>query len=261
MGHGDYGKIVVAPGSIEESISVTALAFNYAEKFQLPVIVVGEKALTQASISMEKNDIAKIRDGYRIDRGKLIDKGGENYKRYEFTADRISNRIKLGDPTAIMWTTGDEHDEWGHISEDPNNRNKMMEKRTGKEEFILSTIPANEKFNLFGDQAKADILLIGWGGPSMAIAEAMKDNMAFLQIKLMQPFPKEIIEILKNAKKIVCIEQNISGQLHKHIASETGIVIENQILKYNGRPMRYDEIRDGINKVMKGEKKVILNAY
>ncbi len=261
LGHGDYGKIVVAPGSIEESISVTALAFNYAEKFQLPVIVIGEKALTQASISMEKKDILKIKENYRIERGKLVEAGGENYKRYDFTDDNVSKRIKLGDPTAIMWTTGDEHDEWGHISEDPNNRNKMMEKRTGKTKLILSSIPADEKFNITGDPAKADILVVGWGGPSMAIAEAIKENAAFLQIKLIQPFPTEIAGMIAKAKKVACIEQNISGQLCRHIAAETGIMIENQILKYNGRPMRYDEIRDGIDSVLKGEKKVVLNAY
>ncbi len=261
MGHGDYGKIVVVPGSIEESIGVTALAFNYAEKFQLPVIVVSEKALTQASLSMEKTDILKIKDDYRIDRGKLVEKGGENYKRYEFTDDGISNRIKLGDPTAIMWMTGDEHDEWGHISEDPDNRNKMMEKRTGKDALILSAIPTDEKFNVFGDISKADLLAVGWGGPSTTIAEALKPNMAFLQIKLMQPFPTEIVGMLKSAKKVVCVEQNISSQLGQHIAEETGIIIDNKILKYNGRPMRYDEVADGLDRVMKGEKKVVLNAY
>jgi 2-oxoglutarate ferredoxin oxidoreductase subunit alpha len=260
MGHGDYGRIVLAPGSVEECISVTASAFNYAERYQLPVIVLGEKSLSQASISMDKALVSKIKNDYTIDRGKLIKNGGENYKRYEFTADHISNRIALGDDTAIAWTSGDEHDEWGHVSEDVTNRNKMMEKRTQKKDLILSTIPKEEKYRLLGDPTKADLLVVGWGGPSNAVMEALKPNMTFLQIKLIEPLPKEVSEIIKSAKKVVCVEQNIGGQLREHIASKTGIIIPNQILKYNGRPMRYDEIRDGLDRVMKGEIKVVLNA-
>ena len=264
MGHGDYGRMVIAPGSIEESISVTALAFNYAEKFQLPVIILGEKNLSQASVSMDVNFVKKIKESYRIDRGKLIQNAGPDYKRYAFTPDNISPRIALGDPTAITWTTGDEHEEWGHISEETSNRNKMMEKRTQKTELILSQLPEEEKFRLLGpnaDPSKSDLLVIGWGGTSNAIMEAITPNMTFLQIKLIEPLPKEIASIIKGAKKVVCVEQNISGQLKQHIASQTGIVIENQILKYNGRPMRYDEVRGALDRILRGEKKVILNAY
>lgn len=261
IGHGDYGKIVVAPGSVEESISVTALAFNYAEKYQLPVIVLGEKNLSQASVSMNKAVVNKIKDDYRLDRGKLVGEGGVGYKRYAFTPDNVSPRAVLGDPTTIMWATGDEHDERGHISEETANRNKMMEKRTQKNGLILSQIPKEEKFNLFGDPAKADLLVVGWGGPSAAVIEALGDGMAFLQLKLMEPLPDEVKELLSKAKKVVCVEQNIGGQLREHIASKTGIVIQNQVLKYNGRPMRYDEVRDGLTRIMKGEKRAVLNAY
>ena len=261
QGHGDFGRVVIAPGNAEESIGMTALAFNYAERYQLPVIVLGEKNLSQASVSIDKSLVENIKAAYRVDRGKLISNGGPDYKRYQFTPDNISTRIALGDPTAIIWMTGDEHDEWGHISEETDNRNKMMEKRTGKTDLILSTIPKEEKFNLIGDAAKADLLVVGWGGTTSAITEALMPNTAFLQVKLIEPLPKEIPELIKAAKKSVCIEQNISGQLKQHIAAKTGVVIENQILKYNGRPMRYDEIRDGLNRILRGEKRVVLNAY
>ena len=78
---------------------------------------------------------------------------------------------------------------------------------------------------------------------------------------MIKPFPKEISSIIKTSKKTVCVEQNFSGQLRSYIASETGIIIENQILKYNGRPMRYDEVSEGLDKIMEGERKVVLNAY
>ena len=261
MGHGDFGRIVMAPGSIEEYIETTANAFNYAEEYQLPVIVLGEKAIAQASATLDAEFIAKFRDDYKINRGKLISSPGENFKRFEFAQDNISKRAALGDPSAIMWYTGDEHDEWGHISEDPNNRNKMMEKRNGKYAKILSEIPKEERYNVSGDPSKADLLIVGWGGPSGAVVEGMNEKMAFVQIKMIHPLSTEVIDMIKAAKKVVCVEQNIEGQLRQHISSTSGILISNQILKYNGRPMRREEVSDALGKIIGGEQKVILNGY
>lgn len=262
QGHGDFGRIVIAPGDVKESIKMTADAFNYAERYQLPVIVLGEKAISQGSMNISKSTILDIKKNYKVDRGKLIENVSGEYKRFKFTDDNISERIVPGNPNAIFWLTGDEHDEWGHVSEDPNNRIKMMDKRNGKYNQILKEIKAEDKFNLIGDPKAADILVVTWGGPSNAVNEAVKGkNVAVLQIKLIQPLPNEILDILKSAKKTVILEENISAQLKQHIASVTGFVIPSEILKYNGRLVRYDEAADAIEKVIKGENKVILNGY
>ena len=262
QGHGDFGRIVIAPGDVKESIKMTADAFNYAERYQLPVIVLGEKAISQGSMNISKSTILDIKKNYKVDRGKLVENVSGEYKRFKFTDDNISERIVPGNPNAIFWLTGDEHDEWGHVSEDPNNRIKMMDKRNGKYNQILKEIKAEDKFNLVGDPKVADILVVTWGGPSNAVNEAVKGkNVAVLQIKLIQPLPNEILDILKSAKKTVILEENISAQLKQHIASVTGFVIPNEILKYNGRLVRYDEVADAIDKVIKGENKVILNGY
>jgi 2-oxoglutarate ferredoxin oxidoreductase subunit alpha len=262
QGHGDFGRIVLAPGNIEESIKMTAEAFNYAERYQLPVIMLGEKAISQGSTNIDKKTILDIKENYKVDRGKLVENVDKDYKRFKFTEDNISERIIPGNPNAIFWLAGDEHDEWGHISEEPNNRIKMMDKRNGKYDKILSDLSQDEKFNLIGDPAKADLLVVTWGGPSAAVMEgASKSNVSVLQIKLIYPLPKEVEEILKKAKKTVVLEENSSAQLKQHIASVTGFVIQNEILKYNGRLVRYDEVSDALNRVIKGEKKVILNGY
>lgn len=263
QGHGDFGRMIIAPGDVEESIEMTANAFNYAEKYQLPVIVLGEKAISQGSMNMDKKTILDIKDRYRVDRGKLIYKTDGSYKRFEFTDDNISPRIIPGNPDAIFWMTGDEHDEWGHVSEEPNNRIKMMQKRNGKYDKILSELKPEEKFRIIGDTDGADLLLVTWGSPSAAAIDAIngKDNVAILQIKLIHPLPKEVPDILRKAKNTVILEENISAQLKQHIASESGFVIPNEILKYNGRLIRYDEVSDAIDKIKKGEHKVILNAY
>ncbi len=262
QGHGDFGRIVLAPGDVEESIKMTAEAFNYAERYQLPVIVLGEKAISQGSMNVDKNTVVDIKNNYKIDRGKLVEKVDKDYKRFKFTDDNISERIIPGNPNAIFWLTGDEHDEWGHVSEDPTNRIRMMDKRNGKYGKILSDLKPDEKFNLIGDPEKADLLLVTWGGPSAAAKEAVEGkNIALLQIKLIHPLPAEINEILRKAKNTVILEENITAQLKQHIASVTGSIIQNEILKYNGRLVRYDEVADALEKVMAGEKKVILNGY
>ncbi len=262
QGHGDFGRIILAPGDVEESIKMTADAFNYAEIYQVPVIVLGEKAISQGSMNIDKQTIIDIKNNYRINRGKLVEKVGADYKRFKFTDDNISERIVPGNPNAIFWLTGDEHDEWGHVSEDPNNRIKMMQKRNGKYEKMLSDLKPEEKFNLIGEPGKADLLLVTWGGPSAAALEAIKGkNIALLQIKLIHPLPNEILDILKKSKKTAILEENITAQLKQHIASVTGFMIENEILKYNGRLVRYDEVAEALDSVIKGEKKVILNGY
>ncbi|EFD92678.1 MAG: pyruvate flavodoxin/ferredoxin oxidoreductase domain protein [Candidatus Parvarchaeum acidophilus ARMAN-5] len=262
QGHGDFGRIILAPGDIEESIKMTAEAFNYAEVYQLPVIVLGEKAISQGSMNIDKKTITNIKDSYKINRGKLVENVDSGYKRFKFTKDNISERILPGNPNAIFWLTGDEHDEWGHVSEDPNNRIKMMEKRNGKYQQILGDLKQEEKFTLTGNPEEADLLLVTWGGPVTAAREAISGKkVALLQIKLIHPLPSEVNEILKKAKKVAILEENITAQLKQHIASVTGFVIPNEILKYNGRLVRYDEVADAIDRVIKGEKKVVLNGY
>lgn len=263
QGHGDFNRIVISPGTMEQMIETTALAFNYAERYQLPVIVLGDKGLAQASASMDEDIVTKFNETYKIDRGKLIvhDPSKGEYKRYLFTSDGISPRIKLGDENAVMYIAGDEHDEYGHILEEPNNRVKMMEKRNSKDKLILSELSQREKYELYNDPEKADILVVTWGSTTGAVIDALDNSTALLQIKLIEPLPSEIIEILKKAKKVAVAEQNISGQLKQHIASQTGFVIDNLILKYNGRPIRADEIKNAIERIKAGEKKVILNDY
>ncbi len=263
QGHGDFNRIVLSPGTIEQLIEITALAFNYAEMYQLPVIVLNDKGLAQATTSMEEEFIFNFKNNYRINRGLLIehDLSKGEYKRYLFTQDGISPRIKLGDKNAVMYVAGDEHDEYGHILEEPNNRVKMMEKRNNKDKLILSQLSQDEKYILYNDPEKTDLLIVTWGSTTGSILDILDDSIALLQIKLIVPFPVETIDIIKKAKKVVIAEQNVSGQLMQYIASQTGFKIENMILKYNGRPTRSDEIKEAIEKIKAGEKKVILNGY
>ena len=156
-GHGEFPRIVYASGDIEESFYDTVKVFNYAEKFQLPVIHVLDKFIANSIMTCKIFDYKKI----KIERGKLIDgisnsdsdsKSNENYsikhfKRFNLDEGPISTRVPLGTENGIFWNTGDEHDEEGHITEDPEIRKKMVEKRMSKLQLIIEQIPERRSNN------------------------------------------------------------------------------------------------------------------
>ncbi|HMB67092.1 MAG TPA: 2-oxoacid:ferredoxin oxidoreductase subunit alpha [Candidatus Bathyarchaeia archaeon] len=256
--HGEFPRIVLCSGDIEECFYDATRIFNYAERFQMPAIHLIDKSLANNSAT-----IPQLRaDAVPIQRGKLINNGqapnnGE-YHRFEFSDDGVSPRAVLGMPGHRFWNSGDEHDTMGHIEEDPDNRIKMMDKRMSKLETAARDIPEEEKFNFFrSDKKQADATIVSWGSTKGAILDAMrmldKDGIGveFLQIRLASPFPTEIVrEKLAGAKLVIDIEQNYSGQMAAVIAEKTMIDIENKILKFNGRPMSQDEIYQGVRQII-----------
>lgn len=260
--HGEFPRIVLASGDIQECFYDAALSFNYAERFQMPVIHLIDKALANSSNTYPTFDISNM----RIDRGELLDptelqrlvQERGQYKRFQLTESGISPRIPLGTAGTVFWNTGDERDESGHICENPTNRTKMMEKRMRKLERVERDIPTSEKLNFIDEDGAATV--ISWGSPKGAIIEAQNRlkaegiNVNFLQVRLIHPFPTEdVSRLLGRAKKIIDVEMNYSGQLAGVVREETGIPIHDLILKYNGRPMTCDEVYDAIRNVLSGE--------
>jgi 2-oxoglutarate ferredoxin oxidoreductase subunit alpha len=187
--------------------------------------------------------------------------GVENgeFKRFQSTPNGISPRPPVGTKGAVYWNTGDEHDSHGHITEDPTNRDMMMEKRMGKLDVADREIPIEERVNFFGPE-KADITLVSWGSTKGAILDAMdwlkEDGIKvnFLQIRLIHPFPTEYVtKVLSKAKRIVGVEMNYSAQLIGIVRERTCIPIEQFVLKYNGRPMSSEEIYEAVKLIDKGK--------
>ncbi|MFQ6068252.1 MAG: 2-oxoacid:ferredoxin oxidoreductase subunit alpha [Candidatus Bathyarchaeia archaeon] len=257
-GHGEFPRIVIASGDMKECFYDAAKAFNYAERYQTPVIHLIDKAIANSTQSYTVFSLSQV----KIDRGKIAsnkDLQGGEYKRFKFTNSGISHRAFLGTKNAVMWYTGDEHNEVGHISEEPLNRNKMMEKRMRKLEIAHKEIPLAERLNFFG-QGDAKNVIVSWGSPKGAILEAMEmlENkgfeLAFLQVRMPHPLPKErIAEILEKAETKIIIEMNYSGQLASIISEKTGFFMDYYILKYNGRPMTTTEVYEALRKVLRGE--------
>jgi 2-oxoglutarate ferredoxin oxidoreductase subunit alpha len=268
MGHGDYPRIVLAPGDLDECYHQTLDIFNWCDEYQLPGILMPDKNLANNSATIPAFDTSTD----RIARGKLateqetiaLSKNG-GYKRYKFTEDGISPRAPLGQEGAIWWATGDEHVETGHITEDPVIRDRMMEKRMHKYDLMLKNIPTEKKVGIYGPPT-ADVSIVAWGSTKGAILDAMRVleqkgmKVNFLQVKLLSPFPTAEVEaFLKKAKTKLCIEMNYTGQLAEVVRARTGIAFDGLTLKYNGRPLTEDEVVKAVEQhVQRRAPKVVL---
>jgi 2-oxoglutarate/2-oxoacid ferredoxin oxidoreductase subunit alpha len=259
-GHGEFPRIVLASGDIVESFYDTVKAFNFAERYQMPVIHMLDKAIANSVTTCKNFDLSKI----VIERGSLVskvteaDKGAAgNYLRFKLSDNPISPRVVLGTKDAIFWNSGDEHTEEGHITEDPEVRIKMMDKRMDKLEVALKEIPEQDKAVAYGS---GDTVIISWGSTKGAILDTM-DKLAgegtkvkFIQVRLMNPFPSELVtSMLQGAKKVIDIEMNYSGQLGSLMRQHTGREYDYQIVKYNGRPMSLDEVYNAVKRIINGD--------
>ncbi|MCS7146156.1 MAG: 2-oxoacid:ferredoxin oxidoreductase subunit alpha [Nitrososphaerota archaeon] len=264
-GHGEIPRIVMASGDMLEAFYDTIKAFNYAEKFQVPVVHLLDKSLANSTHTIPVPAL----DDVLLDRGLLINEhlDGKTYKRFQFTETGISPRVPLGTRGGIFWNTGDEHDELGHISEDPIIRTKMMDKRMSKLQVIRESIPPNEKVAIYGDSDAKD-WIVSWGstkGPILDALEMLEEegysSIGFMQFKILYPFPSELaLETLQGARRIIDVEQNYSGQMGKLMAMEAGLRPTNLVVKYNGRPFTSTEVRDGLKEVLsRNIKRIVMN--
>jgi 2-oxoglutarate/2-oxoacid ferredoxin oxidoreductase subunit alpha len=276
-GHGDFPRIILASGDLEESFYDVVKSFNLAERYQMPVIHLLDKAMANADQTCESFDPDRV----KIDRGLLVRSvrngngnvssgGGENFERFKFTETGISPRPVIGTEGGIYWNSGDEHDQNGHITEDPTNRMMMMEKRMGKLDLAAREIPIEDKVVLHGPE-QAPITLLSWGSTKGAILDAMdalreQDGISvnFLQVRLISPFPtKEVKDALSNARKLVDVEMNYTAQLAGLLREKTGMPTDHQVVKYNGRPMSCDEVYDAVKQISSGtapERLVLTNG-
>jgi 2-oxoglutarate ferredoxin oxidoreductase subunit alpha len=256
-GQGEFPRIVLASGDLEESFYDVAKAFNFAETYQVPVIHLLDKAMANADQTCGMFDPRKV----RIERGLLLkgplkESETEKFERFRFTETGVSPRPVIGAKGGIYWNSGDEHDEKGHITEDPTNRDMMMEKRMGKLDLAAREIPAEDKL-VFHGPTDAPITVVSWGSTKGAILDAMdalKDQdgilFNFVQLRLLNPFPtEEVVRALSRSKKLVDIEMNYSGQFAGLLREKTGISVDHLIVKYNGRPMSCEEIYDTIKQI------------
>ena len=264
--HGEFPRMIIAPGDVVECFYDTFDAFNYAERYQVPVIVLADKFLASTY-----KDIPFLNtDGMKIDRGDFLEEAdiakSPDYKRYQLTDLGISPRARPGQKGGIFWTTGDEHDEYGHITEAADLRVRMMTKRMKKIELAGQVIPDSKKATLHGPKT-APITIVGWGSTKGAILDGMEElgvngiEANFLQIRYVSPFPKTLVQkLLYGSSRKIAIENNYSAQMAGLIREMTGIAVDNKIVKFDGRPFSQNEIYEGVSDIVKnGMSEVMLS--
>ncbi len=254
-GHGEFPRIILASGDIKECFYDAAKCFNLAEKYQMPVVHLLDKAMANCSQTYPVFEYSK----FKIDRGQLVteqDLEGKQYNRFQFTETGVSPRAVLGTKNAVHYYTGDEHNETGHISEEPKNRIAMVEKRMKKLDLVEKETPLEDKLTLFGDSTSEN-MVVSWGSPKGAILEAIDALKAeglaagFLQVRMINPFPtEEAKKALAGKKRIIDIEDNWGGQLGEVIKEKTGIAPNFHVLKYTGRPMTATEVYEAIKLIL-----------
>lgn len=261
--HGDIPKIVLAPTSASDAFYLTVEAFNLAEEYQCPVILLSDLQLSLGKQTVESLDYSKV----EIRRGALVEGDLEKqedkayFKRYALTDSGVSPRILPGTIGGIHHVTGVEHDEEGKPSESAENRQKQMDKRMRKTAQLLINDPveSNEKYE------EADILYVGFISTAGAIEEAISRldqqnvKVNHIQIRQLHPFPSDVVqEAFNKAKKVVVAEHNYQGQLSNII--KMNINHQNKIInqtKYDGTPFLPHEIEDKALEIVSNMKELI----
>ena len=250
-GHGEFPRVLFTPGTPEQAIILTNKAFALAEKYQIPVIIQSDQLLADSEWTYDQLDLSPLT--FADYRDQPAPRGGDHYKRYACNQSGISPLAVPGCSRRLVVVASDEHDEEGHIIEDPEGRIKMVKKR------LLQKLPALQREisppEYYGcDQPK--ILLVGYGSTYGIMREAVdclleKVDIALLHFAELWPFPPpdtcNCRQRLSQAAVAICVENNAGGQLARLIRSETGFRFKASMRKFDGRPFLLEPFLGELN--------------
>lgn len=243
-GHGEYTRLVLAASDIASCYTLTQKAFNLAEKYQIPAIILTEKQIAESIFQVDHLPANIPIERHIVSQEQALQMSSEN--RYEITPSGISPRWLPGTVDATYTANSDEHLPNGSLTEDAIPSQLMYEKRLRKAEQLLSELPEPE---IYGDP-NPDISFIGWGSVKNTLLDAMHilsqeggPKLAYLHYEYVYPIKTEkLLQFCGQAKQVVLIENNALGQLGGLLSSKTGIMFEKRLLKYDGRPLYIEDI-------------------
>ncbi|MFL5245718.1 MAG: 2-oxoacid:acceptor oxidoreductase subunit alpha [Gemmataceae bacterium] len=284
---GDFPRIIIAPISMPDCFTTPALAFNVADRYQCPVIILTDLLLSEGNETVDANF---LNVDFPIDRGELImptngsmngkavadmpapgahftavaqsqnGAAGEPYLRFKNTPSGISPRAVPGVPGHVYVAASDEHDEDGvllsDVYTDTVRRKKMVDKRVRKMSTVLDRLPPPE----LEGPANAEVTLVGWGSTWGALVDA-RDRLNSegistnqLQFKFLVPLHADVAQtILGKSRRFIIVENNQSGQFARHLRAETGLVAHGHIRKYDGEPFEPKHIVAGVKEILSGK--------
>ena len=251
-GHGEFARVIYSPGTAEEAFFLAQKAFEVAEKYQVPVMIMTDQTLADSvrNVSAESLDFIKIN---RHLVSKEESGSASSYKRYQLTPSGISPRAVPSRIADVIYADSDEHTEEGHITEDGAMRTRMVEKRLSlKLSLLRKEIVPPEAYRT----ENAKVLLVGFGSTYGAILDAVNrlenPGIGFIHLPQVWPFPAEAFTALAGKKaRVITVENNAGAQLAGLIRRETGVAPEASILKFDGRPFDVDFLEREIKKAAK----------
>jgi 2-oxoglutarate ferredoxin oxidoreductase subunit alpha len=250
IGHGEFPRFVFAPGTVEEAFYTSIHAMNLADKYQVPVFILGDQHLVDGYVTLDGLDpgLVKFRE-------QVMNGGGsarKHYLRYRFTKSGVSPRAVYGQDGFHFITDSHAHSEDGHITEEMHFAKKMVEKR-----FLKLKGMAKEPYGpvCYGPQ-NAKIVLVSWGSTYGAVRETVETlraagkSAAMVHFNRLSPFPaEEAVRLLKSRKDIHVVENNYQSQFSRLLRRETGIAAGKPVLRYDGRPFTVSFITEKIAEI------------
>ena len=246
-GHGEFPRIILAPGNIEQAFSLTRTAFDLADSWQVPTILLTDQHLLDSCY-----DVKEFGAPDHHPKTAIVETTAD-YRRYALTDDGVSPRGIPGWGTGLVGVDSDEHDEQAHITESPLVRRRMVEKRMKKLAAIArDALPPD----LYGPST-AGRLIICWGSTLEAVREAVdriaSPEVAILHFRQLFPLSASAKTILESARQLILIEGNATGQFGRLLKSEWNIAWAHRILKYDGFPFAVEELQASIEFALKRE--------
>ena len=248
--HGDFARAVLAPATVEDAFWTTVKAFNWADRYQLPVIILTDQHLASSHATVDPLDLSQV----KIDRGVLFSEKENDplkYMRHKVTKSGVSPRAFPGLGKALVVTDCDEHDEEGHLTEDASQRTAQVQKRLRKISPLNKEIGTLRKHG----SREPETTLIGWGSSYGAVHEAVDilrkegASVNMLHLNELWPFPtKAVVDAVGNARNSYVVENNATGQLAQLIKTQTGYGVTGRILKFDGRPFTPAYIAEAVRK-------------
>ncbi|MFA6471658.1 MAG: 2-oxoacid:acceptor oxidoreductase subunit alpha [Candidatus Latescibacterota bacterium] len=239
-GHGEFPRVIFAPGTIEDCISLTRMAFNLADKYQIPVFILSDQYIMDSYYNFQAPDISDI----KIEHQYI--KTDKDYVRYTITDSGISPRGIPGYGEGMVVVDSDEHDFRGHITEDYNLRTAMVNKRLKKMHQIeLEAIPPE----LTGGK-ECGYLVVCWGSTYHIAREAIKrlgrNDISLLHFNQVYPLHTDTADYFRGARNTIIVENNATSQFSRILRASTGISIDKKILQYNGLPFSVEHLTESL---------------
>jgi 2-oxoglutarate ferredoxin oxidoreductase subunit alpha len=242
-GHGEFPRIIFAPGTLEQAFNLSCKAFDLADKYQLPVIILSDQYLVDSYYIIDP-----IHSADNFEQKTTIIRTSADYKRYQLTENGISPRGIPGFGEGIVCVDSDEHTEEGYITEDFDLRVKMVDKRLKKLSMLVDEVVKPE---LIGKNSY-DTLIVCWGSNYHQVKEVLdiinRDNIAMLHFSQVYPLNIAVTDYFKQAKKIIVIENNATAQFKNLLQQELHVNCDENILKYNGLPFAVEELVEEISR-------------